>query len=217
MGVVPSTLHKSIKFFCNNQLVTVKADPNVMHLFEMEIVHQVSVVPTLIPSVSSNVLMFTPAVPTMKDTLEIDVPKEDPSKARNLNSTPTSSQKNACLGDDWGSLDFIDSFSGEHKVNPIHLSLSITSSIPAIKDDYSFISWDNVSNSCNILNVDPPLFEEDDHTSIKEVNVGSHVKKDDGNPIEECNPHCWNNALYGDPPPLSSIFVPFCGQYSFSP
>lgn len=171
-----------------------------MYLCEIVVAGQVLVVPTLIPSVSSHALMSSPIVSTTKDTLEIDVPKEDPSEAGNLKSTPsTSSQKNARVGDDWGSLDFTESFVGEHKVNPIYSDLPITSSTPAIKDDYSSVSQDNVSNSCNVLNVRPPPFEEDDHPSVKEAN--SHVKKDDGDPIEECNPDCWNNALYEDLPP----------------
>lgn len=108
MGAVSSTLHKSIKFICNNKVVIVKVDLDVICLCEMATISQASLVPTLIPLVSSTASIFTPVVTTTKDTLEINVPEEDPSKARN--PKPTSSQRNACVGDDWGPLDFTNSF-----------------------------------------------------------------------------------------------------------
>lgn len=101
LGVVPSTLHKSINFIYSNQVVTDRVDPKAMHLCEMAAIGQASVVPTPIPSISPNVSMFTPTMPTTKGALEVNIPKEDPFEARSPKCDPsTYSQSNACLGGD---------------------------------------------------------------------------------------------------------------------
>lgn len=47
MCVVTSTLHRSLKFFSNNQVVMVKADPKVVHLCELMVASWASIVSTL--------------------------------------------------------------------------------------------------------------------------------------------------------------------------
>lgn len=71
-----------------------------------------------------------------------------------------SSQSNAFIGDDWGSLDFTSSFIGEYKVNSTHLNFPKVSLTPTIEDDYSFVSQDHVNTTGYTIKGDPPPLEE---------------------------------------------------------
>lgn len=59
LGVATSTLHRCIKFIANNEVITIKVEPDVVHLCEMTFASWALVVFTLkncIPSLSSDVL-----------------------------------------------------------------------------------------------------------------------------------------------------------------
>lgn len=161
LGAVSSTLHGSIKFVANNQVVTIKVDPEAMHLCQVVAARHALVTTTFkiyIPFLSSNMLTTTHMDPPKEKTHEKVVPKEDPPKIESPKSTP--SQSNAFLTDDWGSLDFTSSFIGEYKVNPIRLNFPKVSFTPAIKDDYSFVSQDHVNTIGYTIKGDPPPLEE---------------------------------------------------------
>lgn len=130
-----------LKFVANNQVFMVKVDPKAMQLCQISAVIQDFVttsfqnyVPTF-SSVSSakkeerkqeevtKKVVKKEKSPEKEDYSKEKSPKVDTPKVEMLESTPIKpspakspslSQVNACLGDDWGSLYFTDSHFGEY-------------------------------------------------------------------------------------------------------
>lgn len=97
--------------------------------------------------------------PSKADLLKAKISESTHNKTSSI-EIYSSSKVNACLGDDWGSLDFTDSHVGEYKVDPIHLKLPKTSFTPATKDDYSSILQDHVNTIGYTIKGDPPPLKE---------------------------------------------------------
>lgn len=68
LGAISSTLHGSLKFVANNKVVTIKVDPEDMHLCQIAAIDQASVVPSFqnyVPTLSSLVTNSSP-IPSLK-------------------------------------------------------------------------------------------------------------------------------------------------------
>lgn len=93
-GEISSTLHGSIKFVANNQVVTIKVDPEAMHLCQFAATVHASITPTFqnyIPSLSSNMPITIQMDLPKEETHEKVVPKKYPPKVEIPKSTPTPS------------------------------------------------------------------------------------------------------------------------------
>lgn len=80
LGFVSSTLHGSMKFMANNQVITVKADPEAMQLCQIVTVGQDSVTHSFqnyVPTLSSSIVISTSvSSPKKEECKKEDVTKE---------------------------------------------------------------------------------------------------------------------------------------------
>lgn len=121
MGVVTSTLHHSLKFVTNNQVGTVKADPEGIHLYELAVTSHALTISTLkncIPSLTVDAMECSSLICSMEVVPKASIGNEEPPKAKDLESSTSNPQTNVFLGDDWGSLKFYEFFIIEYKVDP---------------------------------------------------------------------------------------------------
>lgn len=97
LGVVSSTLHGSLKFVANNQVVTVKVDPEAMQLCQIVAVGQASVTPSFqnfVPTLSSSIVTYAfVSSPKKEEHKKEEITKEVVKKERSPKKQDSSKEK----------------------------------------------------------------------------------------------------------------------------
>ncbi|GLJ36816.1 hypothetical protein SUGI_0742690 [Cryptomeria japonica] len=124
MQVVPSTLHRQVKFIYNNKTYTLIGDTNFQACLQTSTSKGSSSKPSSSSDDSLNKIPMDESLPSNNQNSldESEAPEEDPSRLEYTHKKAFDPEK-VLAEDDWGSLDFNPTFVGEYRVPPRELKV----------------------------------------------------------------------------------------------